>query len=331
MPGWNPRLLPGRWTRWAIWGLLLGVVVPLHLSRTLFAGDDNGFDLSDTSVPATEILPGGPPRDGIPALDDPRFESAAGAGWLAADDRVLGLHRNGEARAYPVRILNWHEIVNDTVGGEGVVITYCPLCGTGIGFLAAAGGRRTFGVSGLLYNSDVLMYDRESESLWSQIPGRAVSGPMKGHVLRRVALLHTTWSDWRTRHPDTSVLSRETGHRRDYDRNPYADYAGSPALYFPVSAEDARYPRKTFVLAVGVGEAWKAYPFPELARAGGRVRDELGGRRFQVVHDAAHRSAHAVDESGEVLPGYLAYWFAWYAFYPDAPVYVAPEGAPGAP
>ncbi len=324
MGSWNPRLLPGRLGRWLIWGVLLGVIVPVHLARTLFAGDANGFDLTGSSVPVGEILPGGPPRDGIPALTDPDFEAVTDAGWLGAGDRVLGVHRNGEARAYPVRILNWHEIVNDRIGGEPVVISYCPLCGTGIGFLAEADGRRTFGVSGLLYNSDVLMYDRESESLWSQIPGRAVSGPMRGKQLRRIVLEHTTWADWRMRYPDTAVLSRNTGHRRDYDRNPYADYARSPGLYFPVSTEDPRYPRKTFVLAVGIGDTWKAYPFPELERAGGRVRDRLAGQEVEVIHDAEHRTARALDENGRALPAYLAYWFAWYAFYPEAPVYTAP-------
>jgi hypothetical protein len=126
----------------------------------------NGFDVSDALIPRSEIMSGGPPRDGIPALTDPAFESAAAAG-LAPDDRVLGLARNGIAKAYPLSIMTWHEIVNDRFDAEPVVVTYCPLCFTGMAFGAALDGRRhDFGVSGLLYNSDVLMYDRQTESLW---------------------------------------------------------------------------------------------------------------------------------------------------------------------
>ena len=207
------RLTPGSykfWTRVLVHGML-GVLILVSVSRTIRASDEtNGFDVSDALIPITEIRHGGPGRDGIPAIDKPMFIAADKAKFLSPTDRILGLHYANRTRAYPIRIMNWHEIVNDRIGGDAVLITYCPLCGTGMAFRIPDGG--TFGVSGLLYNSDMLLYDRASESLWSQLMGRAVTGPMKGERLQLIPLEHTTWSDWRTRHSDTLVLSRDTGH-----------------------------------------------------------------------------------------------------------------------
>ena len=146
----------------------------------------NGFDLEGALIPVQEIRSGGPPRDGIPSIDRPQFVAGTAAGFLKAKDRILGIERHGIARAYPIKILNYHEIVNDIFGSEPIVITYCPLCGTGMAFLAVIGGeRRVFGVSGLLYNSDVLLYDRNSETLWSQLRGKAVAGLQKILILCR--------------------------------------------------------------------------------------------------------------------------------------------------
>ncbi|MFZ0789299.1 MAG: DUF3179 domain-containing protein, partial [Chromatiaceae bacterium] len=180
-------------------------------ASALAAPVKNGFDLVGALVPVSAILPGGPERDGIPAIDRPRFLPADEAPEVRTGDRVLGLRLDGQARAYPIAILNWHEIVNDRFGDLPVAVTYCPLCGTGMAFRAEAGGKPLqFGVSGLLYNSDVLLYDRQSESLWSQIDRRAISGPHKGERLEALPLEHTTWGDWQQRHPDTLVLSRDT-------------------------------------------------------------------------------------------------------------------------
>jgi len=143
----------------------------------------NGFDLSGALIPVRDIESGGPPRDGIPSIDDPRFVGASKASFLAPEDRVLGVAIEGEAKAYPVAILNWHEIVNDRSLDQNFVVTYCPLCGSGMVFVADVGERAlSFGVSGLLYNSDMLLYDRNTESLWSQLLAKAVSGPLKGRV-----------------------------------------------------------------------------------------------------------------------------------------------------
>src|SRR5437870_5629196 len=214
---------------------LVAVAAFATLSTAAAARTLNGFDLKDSLVPPDQILPGGPGRDGIPAIDAPKFVKASAAN-LAAADRVLGLVHNGAVKAYPVRILNWHEIVNDRFGDEAIAITYCPLCGAGIAYAARAGGRpTTFGVSGLLYNSDLLLYDRATQSLWSQIEARAIAGPLKGEKLTPVALTHTTWADWKARHPDTLVLSAETGFSRDYSRDPYAGYESSSRIMFPTA------------------------------------------------------------------------------------------------
>lgn len=279
----------------------------------------NGFDLRDALVPMEAIQRGGPPRDGIPAIDRPRFVDAARAG-LAHSDRVLGLTRGPRARAYPVRILNWHEIVNDSLGDERIAITYCPLCGTGMAFDARVGGRdMSFGVSGLLYNSDVLLYDRATESLWSQILGRAVTGPLRGTLLRPVPLTHTSWAAWHARHPRTEVLSTDTGFTRDYGRDPYDGYDKIQRLMFDVQHRDERLPAKAWVLGLVVDGQAKAFPFAALERrvdAQGRWHDRLGGQTVEVRFDRAHGSAEAFDGEGRPLPSVMAFWFAWVAFHP---------------
>ena len=287
----------------------------------------NGFDVSAATVPLAAIQRGGPPKDGIPAIDQPKFVTAAQA-QLQSDDRVLGLQRNGIARAYPVRILNWHEVVNDRVGPESIVISYCPLCGTGMAFEARVGERpTTFGVSGLLYNSDVLLYDRATQSLWSQIKQMAVAGPMHGARLKSVPLEHTTWADWRTRNPDTQVLSTATGFARDYDRDPYAGYEKIERLMFNVEHRDDRFSLKEWVLGLEIDGVQKAYPFSVLARAAGdsgSVTDTVGKRVVRVQFDRSHRTARAFDDKGQPLPGVMAFWFAWVAFHPNTEVFRAP-------
>ncbi len=228
------------------------------------------------------------------------------------------------AKAYPIAILNYHEIVNDSFGDEPIVVTYCPLCGTGMAFEASiAGERRIFGVSGLLYNSDVLLYDRNSETLWSQLMLKAVAGPLKGTPLKMVTASHTTWADWRRRHPETRVLSEDTGFRRNYGDDPYPGYESSRRVIFPVSSRDRRYHPKERVIGLLVNGRAKAYPFVELDRAGGRVEDVFAERSLTVEFDAEHQTGRVVDAKGQEVPTVIAYWFAWRAFHPKGEVFAA--------
>ncbi|MEO1203631.1 MAG: DUF3179 domain-containing protein, partial [Pseudomonadota bacterium] len=274
-----------------------------------------------------ELRRGGVPRDAIPALSWPDMVAADDAGFLSADDRVLGLVLDGRARAYPVRILNYHEIVNDIVAGRPVAVTYCPLCRSGVAFDAVVDGRvRVFGVSGLLYDSDLLMYDRETESLWSQLGARAITGPSAGQVLALLPLRHTTWQDWRRRHPDTMVLSQNTGHRRDYRRDPYRDYAADrDSLMFPVARRDGRLRPKSLVLGLKLGDDARAWPLAALSRRDMPLTDTLGGTEVRVHFDPAADTAWATTADGTLLPATETYWFAWFTFHPATSVYAAPE------
>lgn len=315
--GWRPALL-----------LILAVASfdALQAQRTM-----NGFNLEGASIPISSIESGGPPRDGIPALDQPRFTTAAEAPWLSPQDRVLGLAEGNEARAYPIAILDWHEVVNDRIGGRPVVVTYCPLCGSGMAFSARAAGRAlNFGVSGLLYNSDVLLYDRQSESLWSQILGKAISGPRRGTRLEQIPLEHTTWGDWRARRPHSLVMSRDTGYRRDYGRSPYLGYADSPRIWFALSHRDPRRPAKEWVLGVEIDGVHRAYPFGELAKQP-RVEERVAGRELVIGYDPEHRSAVARGADGRAIPSVTAFWFAWAAFHPDTQVFRATAPDPRHP
>lgn len=318
MPKAHPKPL-------TVTSLLIGLLAVLALADDLKAQTQNGFNLTDALVPADEILSGGPPRDGIPALTDPAFLPAAQADFLAPDDRVLGLSVGGETRAYPIAILDWHELVNDRIGGRDVLVTWCPLCGSGVAYDARVNGQRLdFGVSGLLYNSDVLFYDRHSESLWSQLRHQAISGAFKGRRLDLIPVTHTTWSDWLARHPDTAVLSTQTGHRRDYTRSPYAGYAQSPQIMFPVAFRAQGYHPKEQVLGLELNGKAKAYPFAELAAHGtAPLRDSVGGQAVTVRFDPENRHAAAFDASDEALPGVVAFWFAWFAFHPETQVFKA--------
>ena len=182
-----------------------------------------GFDFSRHSIPVEEIYDEGPGKDGIPSINNPRFISVdqADGDLLADKDRIIGLVVNGKAKAYPIKILNWHEIVHDRIGDRRVVVILCPLCGTGMVFDAMIEGRpMNFGVSWLLYQNDVLLYDHKTESLWSPIEKQAGTGPMTGTPLSLMASMHTNWGFWKKKHPDVMVLSDRTGYRRDYDRDP---------------------------------------------------------------------------------------------------------------
>ena len=306
-----------------LFGLLTLLLISLPLQSN--AASKNGFDLSHALIPADEILQGGPPKDGIPSIDQPHFIQAKQADFLKPTDRVLGIDYQGEARAYPIRILNWHEIVNDTIQGKPLSVTFCPLCGTGIVYQGEVQGRSLrFGVSGLLYNSDVLLYDRQTDTLWSQILSKGINGPLAGQKLTMIPSSQTSWEKWRKLHPNTKVLSTKTGFSRDYSRSPYGDYAQNRQTYFPVSAKSRRYHPKERVMGISINGKHKAYPFAELAKLGRTsLQDQFQGQQLHLEIDVPNRDGSIKDATGKPLELVNGFWFAWYAFHPDTEVFVA--------
>ena len=299
------------------------LLLSLLLIGSLQAYSKNGFDLSQSLIPSKEILQGGPPRDGIPSIERPKFVSAANANFMRPTDRVIGITINGESRAYPINILNWHEIVNDQIRGVPVSVTYCPLCGTGLVYQSTVGGKvLKFGVSGLLYNSDVLLFDRQTETLWSQILSKAISGPMKGQKLTMIPSSQTSWASWLKKQPNTKVLSTDTGFSRDYRRSPYGDYDQNTETYFPVSARSRAYHPKERVLGITINGKHKAYPFVELGNLGtNTLKDNFQGQNLTINFDIANRDGEVLGANGKPLELVNSFWFAWYAFHQDTAVY----------
>ncbi len=298
-----------------------------------------------------EITWGGVYVDGIPSLDNPAMISADRADYLQDNDLVFGVKINGDTRAYPLRIMGWHEMFNDTIGGVPVALAYCTLCGSGILFETHVAGRAeplVFGSSGLLYRSNKLMFDRQTDSLWNQFTGEPVTGPLAGQdiALKILPVAITSWGRWLAANPDTQVLSLRTGYRRDYGSGVvYRDYFSSPDLMFPALVRDESVlQRKDYVFGIrefGAARAWPMSAF-ETRRV---INDVMGDRALVLIGDAATRSVRAyargpqVFEPGETpdqlrdghtiwqiteealhapdgtrLPrvaGHVSYWFAW--------------------
>jgi hypothetical protein len=361
---------PGsRWNDWYVWlgehsdvplpagfatwkGRLYGRRMDPELRRFLDDGRPN-------RIRVEMIQWGGVKVDGIPALQNPHFVAAAEAAYLTAGEPVFGVAIAGDVRAYPLRILDWHEMANDVVGGVPVALAYCTLCGAGVLYDVRAGGQAlSFGSSGFLYESNKLMFDRQTDTLWNQLTGEPVNGPLaaSGIVLKRLPLVVTSWARWRREHPETRVLDLATGFDRDYTPGKaYGKYFASPELMFPVWKRSKVLPDKAWIFALLVGGAPKAYPLEALARehvvddtlggtpvvlladpAGREVRAyERGAFRFApgkdalTVVDEKGRAFHATEEAllgpaGETLPrlaGHLAYWFGWFSFYPRTEIY----------
>ncbi len=281
------------------------------------------FDLRNATIPVREIRSGGPPKDGIPALTNPLTVPAQAATYLKETDRVAGVAIGDEARAYPLKILNHHEIINDRFGGTPIAVTYCPLCDSVLAFdRRTEDGEREFGVSGLLYNSNVLMYDRgaETESLWSQVAAKGVTGPGAGKALKAVPVEFTTWLDWQARHPQTTVLSDQTGHDRNYQVNPYRRYFASRSLMFPARPTNNRVPAKSLVLGVWVGAKARAYPLSSFGSGEETLDQEIDGKRFTLISDPRNKTVRVVSADPEVEWMY-SFWFAWYAFRPHTEVF----------
>lgn len=307
-----------------------------------------------------EILSGGPQKDGIPSIDNPRFETAGEADkWLIGEDYVLGLNYNGVVKAYPIRILNWHEIVNDFAGDKPVLVTYCPLCRSGLAFDAVVNGERfEFGTSGKLWNSDLVMYDRKTSSYWSQIQGKAIVGELSGMTLKMLSLELAKWNDWKRVHPNTLVLSREFECsrynlfcKRDYTYNPYQSFESDPnSAGIGVNFVDRRLNAKAIIYGVVIGNTIKAYEenaVKEASLLNDVVANEpvlvlwddslstvkifnrtLDGERIDFAFDGAIKdsrgnawSRETIESTLERIPTFGHYWFAWVAFYPQTDLY----------
>lgn len=244
-------------------------------------------DFSRATISFADIISGGPPKDGIPAIEDPSFVSLREARkWIEEEESVFLLEAGGETKIYPVQILMWHEIVNDEVGGVPVTVTYCPLCNTGVTFLRRYDGEiLDFGVSGRLRFSNMIMYDRQSESWWQQASGRAVAGKYAGGRLARYPMLMLSFGEARRNWPRARVLSRETGYRRAYGRNPYSGYDSSsrPFLYRGPT-QNGDWSPMTRVVMVEAGGEQEPFVYPEIEEEGLAER-RVGGVPIVVLFD----------------------------------------------
>ncbi|WP_255198912.1 DUF3179 domain-containing protein [Halorarius litoreus] len=321
----------------------------------------------DASVPtADERLPlptspaklreaarsGGPPKDGIPSIDDPKFVAAADATYLDPGDPVFGVVSDGVVKAYPQKILVWHEIVNDNLADRPVSVTYCPLTGTVQGFER---GTTTFGVSGRLINNNLVMYDRATETWWPQILATAIPGPWNDDPeiksLQEFRLIWTTWKRWRAQHPQTQVLSTDTGFAKNYNRDPYgtynprAGYYDNDNLLFPAFNPDSRYERKTVVMGARTPNGAVAF-LKRALRANKLMTGTIGDMPVLAVHDSRFDTGYiylnpeeaafemengmVAGPDGTHTPDALpldrihtfdAMWFAWAGYYPETTVY----------
>ncbi|WP_415404744.1 DUF3179 domain-containing protein [Tateyamaria sp. SN3-11] len=303
-----------------------------------------------------EIAWGGVVKDGIPSLDNPDLLEAAAADYLRDDDLVFGVSINGDARAYPLRIMGWHEMFNEVIGGVPLALAYCTLCGSGILFETQVEGRAkplVFGSSGFLYRSNKLMFDRETNSLWNQYTGEPVVGPLVGSgiALRQRPVVITTWDKWKMSNPGTKVLSLETGHRRNYGSGVvYNDYFASPDLMFPAQVDQRVHQQKDYVFTVrqfGAARAWPLAAFDGQAV----INDGIANTPLLLIGDTETRTVRAYERQartftpkggrlsdqdgaewrvtedallgpdGTRLPrvaGHISYWFAWDNYMGDA-------------
>ena len=258
-------------------------------------------------LPVNEIYDGGPGKDGIPALTNPVFvkPSEEDGDYLSEDDLIIGLKIGGEVRAYPHSILDYHEIINDEMGELAIAITYCPLTGSGIGWNRTLNGQvTTFGVSGLLYNSNLIPYDRGTESAWSQMKLLCVFGDLQSQEAELVPIVETTWQTWLAMYPETKVVSSATGYSRPYGSYPYGNYRDADFLIFPISTDDRRLPRKERVHGLFVGDRAKVYRLGDLDPGIAVINDSFRGAAIVLAGSSEANIAVSFQrqtEDGSVL------------------------------
>ena len=280
-------------------------VNPSSTSITTVGNTNSANDKEKHIVPVDQIVSGGPPPDGIPSIDDPKFISVQEAGrFLEDSDFVLGLNINGDIRAYPLQILVWHEIVNDNVGGIPVAVTYCPLCFTNQVFNRSLDDGQEvveFGTSGKLYNSNLVMYDRTSKSLWSQAMAEGIVGKYAGTKLERVPFDVAYWKEWKRLYPESKILSRDTGSNRPYGVDPYGDYYTNSDVLFPVSNKNNRLGLKEIVIGFENKGQYKAYKLQEIENKK-VINDQVNGKPIALfsLHPFMVRAYDRIVEDGEL-------------------------------
>ena len=290
-----------------------------------------GAAVAYADTPSKQIVTANLVKDKIIAIDQPKFIAANDAHFLQPQERMIGVVVNGVAKAYPIRILDWHEVVNDVTAGKPIAVTFCPLTGDAAVYERTIDGKTvTLSPLNKLYESDTILRDSATHSLWAQANGKAISGPEKGKQLTELASITTVWRLWKSFHPKTLVLSTDTGFARNYGVDPYVKYERGQEK-FPVSKEDERLPRDEMVLGVEVDNQAEAFPFSRLALVKKMpLTVRLGGRPITIVFDPATGTAGAADEK-EHIPAYSGYWFGWSAFHPQSEIWGKPPPKPIGP
>jgi len=346
---------------------LLVVGFILWITMVIFTGCDSvessSADVSgDWLIPENEIFDGGPGKDGIPALKSPALTKPSNISYLANNDLVLIVNHNSEVRIYPHPILDLHEIINDEIGDKSFAVTYCPLTGSGICWdRMVFGEKTTFGVSGLLYNTNLIPYDRNTGSNWSQMQLRSVNGPLLSTVVKTYPIIETSWATAKNLYPDADVVSISTGYSRNYGTYPYGDYrTNNSSLIFPVNNSDGRLNEKERVLGLLSNSSTKAYRINDFQN-GEVIIDTINSDRFLIYGDSGKNiicafnitninkdvvfsisntfssyvlsdnlgnnfdlfgnSQNSNARNLESAKFFIAYWFAWAAFYPDTDLY----------
>ena len=285
-------------------------------------------------IDPSKIASGGPSKGGIgidrgiPALaeENIKFVSVEEADeWIEDNELVLALNYKGIERVYPLQILVWHEIANDNIAGEPILITYCPLCGSGIAYerkieINGEKAETRFGTSGKLYNSNLVMYDEKTDTYWQQIDGKAIVGDLTGQELKEISIDTVVWRDWKSSHKNSEVLSQETGFSRRYGRDPYGNYYEDSFLIFDVENRDDRIHPKAVVFGIKVNDNYKAYKEDDLIKEKA-IEDEIDGVRIRIERgdDGVIKIENV--ETGEEIVKERDFWFAWYAFHPETKLY----------
>lgn len=338
-------------------------ILALLASCSATDNTQNTTNQSEWLLPISQIKDGGPGKDGIPSIDNPKFIDANSVTFLDDEDLVVGIVKDNDVKAYPHIILDWHEVINDEINGAFFTLNYCPLTGTAFAWESETNNTRTtFGVSGLLYNANLIMYDRNTDSNWSQLRLECVNGSLINNKPKLYNVVETDWKTWQTLYPNTQVLSVQTGFSRTYGTSPYGDYAtnNNSFLFRPEITNNA-LPNKERIYAIIDGEEAKVYQFSNFID-GRVIKDSFNDSNYLIVgnntimygfklgedynnlnfeYDFTNTESFFKDNEGnkwsvfgEAIEGprrgefltpvksVMSYWFAIAAFYPDPEIYV---------